>query len=39
MAAVSILPPYPSFFELDGTPLNNGNVYIGDPGVDPQANP
>lgn len=39
MAAVTVLPPYPHFKELDGTPLNNGYVYIGDAGVDPEANP
>ena len=39
MAAVTVLPPFPHFKELDGTPLNNGYVYIGDAGVDPEVNP
>lgn len=39
MAATSVLPPFPHFKGLDGTPLNNGYVYIGDPGVDPETNP
>lgn len=39
MAAVTVLTPFPHFKELDGTPLNNGFVYIGAAGVDPEANP
>ncbi len=39
MAAVTVLPPYPHFKEVDGTPLNNGYVYIGTAGVDPESNP
>ncbi len=39
MAANSIIPPYPIFFEADGTPLENGFIYIGEPGFDAQSLP
>lgn len=31
--------PVAQFFTLDGDPLDNGRVYIGAPGVNPQTNP
>jgi len=39
MAVNSIIPPYPSFFETDGTPLENGFIYVGQPGLEAKANP
>lgn len=31
--------PIPTFFDLDGTPLENGYVYIGETGMDARTNP
>jgi len=39
MAAISIQVPYPVFYDRDGQPLDNGNIYIGDANQDPVANP
>ena len=39
MTALSIQPPYPIFTEFDGSPLENGFVYIGTANLDPVANP
>lgn len=39
MTALSIQPPYPIFTEADGSPLENGFVYIGTANLDPVANP
>lgn len=39
MAVLTIAPPYPLFTDIDGTPLDNGYVYIGQPYLDPQTNP
>lgn len=39
MTALSIQPPYPIFTESDGSPLENGFVYIGTANLDPVANP
>ena len=39
MSTESISPPYPSYFEEDGSPLENGYVYIGEEGQDAQAAP
>ena len=39
MTALSIQPPYPIFHESDGSPLENGFVYIGAANQDPVANP
>lgn len=39
MASVSIFPPYPSFFDVAGKPLENGYIWIGTANLDPQTNP
>jgi hypothetical protein len=39
MAALSIQVPYPVFYDRDGLPLDNGNIYIGDANLDPVTNP
>ena len=39
MTALSIQPPYPIFTESDGSPLENGFIYIGTANLDPVANP
>ena len=31
--------PYPVISDLDGTPLENGYIYIGEPSLDPEAFP
>lgn len=39
MSALSIQPTYPIFTDIDGQPLENGFVWIGQPNLDPQTNP
>jgi hypothetical protein len=39
MAALSIQVPYPVFYDRDGQPLDNGNIYIGVTNLDPVTNP
>lgn len=39
MAALSIQVPYPVFYDRDGQPLENGDIYIGVANLDPVANP
>jgi len=39
MSALSIQPPYPTFQETDGLPLENGYIWIGTANLDPQTNP
>lgn len=39
MTALSIQPPFPIFTESDGSPLENGYIYIGTANQDPVANP
>lgn len=39
MAAISVQVPYPVFYDRDGDPLDNGNIYIGAANLDPIANP
>jgi hypothetical protein len=39
VAVLTIAPPFPLFTDADGTPLENGYVYIGQPYLDPQTNP
>lgn len=34
-----VQPPFPLFTDVDGDPLENGYIYIGEPGLNPQANP
>lgn len=38
MSALSVNPPYPIFTDSDGTPLDNGNIYIGLPNLNPEVN-
>jgi len=37
--ATSVLPPYPLFYDIDGAPLEEGYIYIGVAGLNPEANP
>lgn len=39
MAALSVQVPYPVFYDRDGQPLDNGNIYIGVANLDPISNP
>ena len=39
MAAPTIKVPYPVFTNRDGSPIDNGNVYIGTAFMDAEANP
>jgi len=39
MAALSVQVPYPVFYDRDGQPLDNGNIYIGIANLDPTTNP
>jgi len=39
MTALSIQVPYPIFSDKDGSPLQNGYVWIGTPYLDPRTNP
>lgn len=39
MAYQVVTFPIPLFFDTDGTPLNNGNVYIGQSGLNPETYP
>jgi len=39
MALTQITGPYPIFTDLDGTPLDDGYLYIGEANEDPQTNP
>ena len=39
MAALSVQVPYPVFYDRDGVPLDNGNIYIGVTNLDPVTNP
>lgn len=39
MAALSVQVPFPVFYDLDGQPLDNGNIYIGIANLDPVTNP
>lgn len=34
-----LTPPYPIFSDIDGSPLNEGFIYIGTAGLDPKENP
>ena len=34
-----ITSPYPVFFDTDGTPLQNGSIYIGQPNLNPETSP
>ena len=39
MTALSIQPPFPIFTDTDGSPLENGYIWLGTANQDPQANP
>jgi hypothetical protein len=39
MALTQVTGPYPIFTDLDGTPLDDGYLYIGDVNDDPETNP
>lgn len=39
MSALSIQPTYPIFTDIDGQPLEDGYVWIGQVNLDPQTNP
>jgi len=39
MPIIQVLPPFPIFTELDGQPLEDGYIYVGEPNLDPQVNP
>ena len=39
MTTLQITGPYPIFTDLDGTPLDDGYIYIGDANDDPETNP
>ncbi len=39
MSALSIQPTYPIFTDIDGQPLEDGYIWIGQANLDPQGNP
>lgn len=39
MAYQVVSSPIPLFFETDGSPLNNGSIYIGQSNLNPETNP
>lgn len=39
MPQVSVRTPYPIFTDVDGSPLKNGFIYVGQVGLDPETNP
>lgn len=39
MSALSIQPTYPIFTDIDGQPLEDGYIWIGQTNLDPQVNP
>lgn len=39
MSAVSVNPSFPIFTDIDGQPLEDGNIFIGTAGLNPIANP
>lgn len=39
MGAPTLKVPFPTFYDRDGQPLDNGNVYIGTAFMDPITNP
>lgn len=39
MAALSVQVPYPVFYDREGQPIDNGNIYIGVANLDPVTNP
>lgn len=39
MATLSISPPFPIFNDLDGKPLEDGSIFIGEKNLNPETNP
>jgi len=39
MSALSVQPPFPTFQDVDGQPLEDGYIWIGTANLDPQTNP
>lgn len=39
MSALSLASPFPIFTDVDGNPLENGYIYVGTPGLNPETNP
>lgn len=39
MSALSLASPFPIFNDIDGNPLENGYIYVGTPGLNPETNP
>lgn len=39
MTAFSVQTPYPPFADADGAPLENGYIWLGSAGLDPQSDP
>lgn len=39
MTYAQVYPQFNVWYDTDGTPLNNGSVYIGEAGLDPENNP
>jgi len=39
MAVNSVIPPFPSFFDTDGVPLEAGYIFVGQPGLEARSAP
>lgn len=39
MATNSVLPPFPTFFDTDGAPLDGGYIYVGNAGLEARSSP
>jgi hypothetical protein len=39
MTAITVLNPFPTFKDVDGDPLDDGYIYIGTTGLNPESNP
>lgn len=39
MPSAQVLPPFEAFMDVDGSPLEDGYIYIGADSMDPEANP
>lgn len=39
MSVITVTPPYPLFTDVDGTPLENGMIYVGEANLEPIGNP
>lgn len=38
-SAIAVTTPYPLFNDIDGQPLENGRIWVGEPGLPPKTNP